>query len=118
MTPLQRITLRLDPGLVLERMILSRLSGRKRARGHAWLRSLLVQGFLAEGQWLRREGDRGGERAVRERSGIPPTDFACWLEGSKRSSERAPAPVTRVQATPATQPAGAKPFAYLRKVIG
>ena len=57
----QRLSLTLDPGLVLERLILRRLSGLKRKRGQDWLRSLLVQGFLAEGQWIRSECPRDSE---------------------------------------------------------
>ena len=54
----QRFSLTLDPGLVLERMILSRLTGLKRKCGQDWLRSLLVQGFLAEGQWAAARASR------------------------------------------------------------
>ena len=38
----KRLSLTLDPGLVLERLILQRLSGLTRKRGQDWLRSLLV----------------------------------------------------------------------------
>ena len=47
----QRFSLTLDPCLVLERLILARLSGFKRKRAQDWLRALLVQGFLVEGQY-------------------------------------------------------------------
>ena len=116
----QRFSLTLDPGLVLERMMLRRLAGLERKRGQDWLRALLVQGFLAEGRWLRYAGDRGGDRSNPERPNVPPTDFAGWLEGSTRSPERAPepAPVTRGQAMAPVQPTGDKPFAHLRKVVG
>ena len=116
----QRFSLTLDPSLVLERLILRRLPDLKRKRGQDWLRALLIQGFLMEGQWLRRECPSGSGGGARREHKIPPTDFARWLEGSMRSPQRTPepAPVTRVQATPSTRPAGEKPFAHLRKVIG
>ncbi len=62
LTEPKRLNLTLDPGLVLERLILQRLSGLKRKRGQDWLRSLLVQGFLAEGRWIRSDmrGQPGG----------------------------------------------------------
>ena len=122
MTELRRISFTLDAGLVLERLILKRLSGLKRKRGHEWLRSLLVHGFLAEGQWLRTESNRSGEGAAPRACGIPPTPFARWLERADRLPRRVPDP------TAASLPedtggagqgaSGEKPFAHLRKVVG
>ena len=79
----QRFSLTLDPGLVLERMILSRLSELKRKRGQDWLRSLLVQGFLVEGQWLRRErqSDRDGAAPARSHD---PNDAVRELAGARQ----------------------------------
>ena len=45
-SPPKRLSITLDPGLVLERLILQRLDDLQRKRGQDWLRSLLVQGFL------------------------------------------------------------------------
>ena len=66
LTEPKRLNLTLDPGLVLERLILQRFSGLKRKRGQDWLRSLLVQGFLAEGRWVSRDiaGQPGGTGAT------------------------------------------------------
>ena len=120
MTEPQRISLTLDPGLVLERLILKRLSGFNRKRGRDWLRSLLVQGFLAEGQWIRTESTGSGEGAAPQASGVPATAFAGWLERSPRP----PRPVSvKTSALPPAQIGSAtassgKPFAHLRKVIG
>lgn len=117
----KRVSIALDPGLVLERLILRRLEDLQRKRGQDWLRSLLVQGFLAEGRWLR-IGEPGecGSR-VSHGNPIPATPFARWLEGSRVNGggdhESAPRSVT-TPLTPPSVTAGNKPFAHLRKVIG
>ena len=119
-----RLSLTLDPGLVLERLILRRLSGLKRKRGQDWLRALLVQGFLAEGQWIRSECRRDNDRASSQEPRIPTSPFAGWLERTHTPVRRAvdPRAPTSTPASPittATSPgAEAKPFAHLRKVIG
>jgi hypothetical protein len=114
MTEPQRISVVLDPALVLERLILKRWSGIQRARGQAWLRSLLVQGFLTEGQWLRNEVG-----AAAMLSALPTTAFARWLGRPKRAPKRAPEPVpARPPQTDSGAEQGIKPFAHLRKVIG
>jgi len=117
----QRLSLTLDPGVVLERLILRHLSGLQRKRGQAWLRSLLVQGFLVEGQWLRSGGlgDRGS--APPRAPSIPATSFASWLECAHAPALRVetapPAPASPSRAS-AGGTAQTKPFAHLRKVIG
>ena len=122
MTEPQRISLTLDPGLVLERLILKRLYGFNRKRGRDWLRSLLVQGFLAEGQWMRTESGGSGEGVAPQASSVPTTAFAGWLERSRRPPGPTPAPAPTSVSPPeendcATASSG-KPFAHLRKVIG
>jgi len=117
----QRFSLTLDPGLVLERLILRRLSGLKRKRGQDWLRSLLVQGLLAEGQWIRSECTRNGERASTQEPKIPTTAFANWLQRAPatpapREAESAPMPIPGSPVT--SEAAVTKPFAHLRKVVG
>ena len=105
----RRLGVTLDPGLVLERLILRRLSDLKPKRGQDWLRSLLAQGFLAEGQWIRREAPRDGERA----SSAPIHRFPT---PAPHALESAPVPVS---ASPITNVStDLKPFAHLRKVIG
>lgn len=119
-----RLSLTLDPGLVLERLILRRLSGLKRRRGQDWLRSLLVQGFLAEGQWIRSECPRDSDRASSQEPRIPMSSFASWLERTHTPARRgvdpaAPTPPPTSPVTTATRPVSeTKPFAHLRKVIG
>ena len=125
----QRFSLTLDPGLVLERLILARLSELTRKRAQDWLRALLVQGFLVEGQWLQSERRGGRNGAAPIESAIPATPFAGWLGRADGPPLRTAVPetesvrptVTAVESTkasrvkPATQ---SKPFAHLRKVIG
>jgi hypothetical protein len=122
LTDPKRISLTLDPSLVLERLILQRLSGLKRKRGQDWLRSLLVHGFLVEGQWVRsnRDGTREKNSVPRETT-LPTTPFATWLERARPTdrSDAEPARATAMAAvvTPNTG-LESKPFAHLRKVIG
>jgi hypothetical protein len=122
LTDPKRISLTLDPGLVLERQILQRLSGLKRKRGQDWLRSLLVHGFLVEGQWICR--DRYGTReqiGVPRETTLPVTPFASWLGSAKPmgrlDTEPEKATATMAVVTPHTG-LESKPLAYLRKVIG
>ena len=117
----KRITLTLDPGLVLERLILQRLSRLQRKRGQDWLRSLLTQGFLAEGHWIR--GDIGGDKEtlVPRETTVPATPFGNWLKragsANRCPADATPAAVAAATPTPSIDP-DSKPFAHLRKVIG
>jgi len=117
----KRVSITLDPGLVLERLILRRLEDLQRKRGQDWLRSLLVQGFLAEGRWLRAGEPDSGEGHAHQAPAIPATPFARWLEGARstgRSDQELPPRSAAAPTTPPGATAGAKPFAHLRKVIG
>lgn len=121
LTEPKRITLSLDPGLVLERMILQRVSGLKRRRGQDWLRSLLVQGFLAESRWIRSERQREPDQWVPRGTPMPAAPFADWLgHAQSRNGARADAAPQVAVATTSIPDAkaDAKPFAHLRKVIG
>jgi hypothetical protein len=117
----KRLCITLDPGLVLERLILRRFADLQRKRGQDWLRSLLVQGLLAEGRWLRTVEPDSGEDRAPYAPAIPATPFARWLERSHANDRTDLEPKPRYVAAPTTPPsatAGAKPFAHLRKVIG
>ena len=121
LTEPKRITLSLDPGLVLERMILQRLAGLKRRRGHDWLRSLLVQGFLAESRWIRSDRQGNPEDAAPRATTLPATPFADWLERAQPVSPLktdVPAAVAMLSTPTRGADATLKPFAHLRKVIG
>ena len=120
-SPPKRLSITLDPGLVLERLILQRLDDLQRKRGQDWLRSLLVQGFLAEGRWLRIGEPVGGENCAPRGTAVPVTPFSRWLEGPRDTGRSAQGPAPRSVDGPTTPPrenSGAKPFAHLRKVIG
>ena len=120
-TTSKRLSITLDPGLVLERLILRRFADLPRKRGQDWLRSLLVQGFLAEGRWLRTVEPGGGEDRAPYAPAIPATPFSRWLERSHANDRTDLEPKPRSVAAPTTPPStssNAKPFAHLRKVIG
>ena len=107
--------------MAFEALILQRLQRIPTGRRQAWLRGLLVQGFLEECR-LRREAD--GEACAPRRTTAPRQGkaFAGWL------TERSPAPPPQsppaVKADlcdpprPAAVDTNDKPFAHLRKVIG
>ena len=117
----KRLSIALDPGLVLERLILRRLADLPRKRGQDWLRSLLVLGFLAEGRWLRTGGPDGVNAPEPHASAIPATSFALWLERAHANGRADHEPALRSVAASMTPPpanGSAKPFAHLRKVIG
>ena len=122
----QRITLRLDPEMLLEGLLLERLGGLPKHRRPDWLRSLLVSGFLQEGRVLReiRKGTGGPATLAANRdrpSGVPDTAFASWL-GRPASGSAGP-PTARPEALPVAEkpvaaPGGNKPFDHQRRVIG
>ena len=117
----KRLNLTLDPGLVLERLILQRFSVLKRKRGQDWLRSLLVQGFLAEGRWVSRDIPGNRAELVPRETTVPATPYANWLERAhpvnRPNAEMVPTAARAATPTPSASP-DAKPFAHLRRVIG
>jgi hypothetical protein len=121
LTEPKRLNLTLDPGLVLERLILQRFSRLKRKRGQDWLRSLLVQGFLAEGRWVSRDIPGNRAELVPRETTVPATPYASWLERAhpvnRPNAEMVPTAATAATPTPSASP-DAKPFAHLRRVIG
>jgi len=122
----RRISVRLDPGMLLERLVLEGLAAIPKSRQQDWVRSLVVQGFLAESRVLR-QVQKGSavpaNETVREEkpAGLPPSAYANWLrQPAKRpaSSRRAVAETTRHSPTPGVPRDGGKPFTQLAKVIG
>ena len=117
----KRLSITLDPGLVLERLILRRLAALQRKRGQDWIRSLLVHGFLAEGRWLRSGEPGGSHSSVPVEPAVPTTPFSRWLQGAHDNGGSDQEPSPRSAEAPTTSPStssNAKPFAHLRKVIG
>jgi hypothetical protein len=120
-----RIHVRLDPGMLVEAMILERLNALPKRRHQDWIRYLLVQGFLAESRVFRQLDGTASENRVAARpvqqsprSGF---DFAKWTDRS--SNSRAVPSVNRDvprddRPSSPKQPGASKPFAQLRKVVG
>ena len=120
-----RVSVQLDPGMLVEALILQRLNAVPKRRHQDWIRSLLVQGFLAESRLVRQlNGTAPGNQATEhraQRSRRSGFDFSEWLGRSAN-----PKPVVR--ATPdmrkedplgfVEQGRSDKPFAHLRKVVG
>jgi hypothetical protein len=122
----QRLCIRLDPAMLLEGLLLDRLSLIPKGRRQEWLRGLLVQGYLWEGRTSRgAQGDTevarpGGEQA-KGKGAASATAFAGWLarpqapvQPAVPKGSRPPRPVPSMS----TKSRGGKPFAHLRKVIG
>jgi len=122
----QRLCIRLDPAMLLEGLLLERLSLVPKARRQEWLRSLLVQGYLWEGRTSRSakvdaEATRPGGEQAKSKESAPATAFSSWVARPGAPAQPAVPHDSRPSrggpSTP-TKPAGGKPFAHLRKVIG
>ncbi len=119
----KRVSLRLDPGLVLERLILSRLGALSKSRHEPWLRSLLVQGYVLESRVAHHlVGNALGEGSASGAvgRGVPRSAFASWLRSGPPEKEACGQSVARAKAVRPSQIVAttAKPFASLRNVIG
>lgn len=124
-TATKRISLRLDPALAVEALLLQRLQALPRRRRSEWLRSLLVQGYLAESELTGQL--HGGVAATLDAPRRPPLmptaafSFATWRAGPAR---REPIPDAPRAVAPEAVPVPVvptrtdKPFAHLRKVVG
>ena len=121
----RRVSVRLDPGLLVEALILKRLDTVPKRRHPDWIRALLVQGFLAECRVARQLKEPAAEHSFAKRR-MPPSlgpgfDFG---DGFARSvNAKRDIGVNRHvsnQAPPSPVVAGGadKPFAHLRKVVG
>ena len=121
----RRVSVPLDPEVLIEALILARLEALPKRRRADWVRGLLVQGFLAESRVLR--SLQAGASAKGDEQYRPPPiaaagfTFGAWgrwpvpAEPAMRTGpdigryERSGVPKT-------DQPC--KPFAHLRKVVG
>ena len=121
----QRVNVQLDPGMLVEALILQRFQSLPKRRQPEWIRSLLVQGFLAESRLVYQLNGMAPQTQVASdrvkqspRTGF---DFRDWTGRSARLK-----PVARVipdlpEADPprcVQQINSTKPFAHLRKVVG
>lgn len=121
----RRVTVRLDPGLLVEALILKRLNTVPKRRHPDWIRALLVQGFLAECRVVRQLAGTASEHAFAKRRMQPsPGSGFDFGDGFARSANaKRDMGVNRHVANkfpPSPVAAGGvdKPFAHLRKVVG
>ena len=121
----RRVTVRLDPGLLVEALILKRLNTVPKCRHPDWIRTLLVQGFLAESRVVRQLKGTAAEHPIAKRR-LPPSPGSGFNFGDGFALSMNPQRVARAnrdvsnQAPPSPVAAGDldKPFAHLRKVVG
>lgn len=118
-----RISLPLRSEIPIERLILERLQSLTQRTRQQWLRSLVVEGFLLECRMLHNTAGRwsGGSPVptLGHRPMPPSAPYALQAAprstGNPKPSTLGPTADPTVAATP---PSNAKPFAYLRRVIG
>jgi len=63
----RRVSVRLDPGMLIEALILKRLNTVPKRRHPDWIRTLLIQGFLAECRVVRRLNGIAPEHLIAKR---------------------------------------------------
>jgi len=121
----RRVSVRLDPGLLVEALILKRLNTVPKRRHPDWIRALLIQGFLAESRVVRQLKGTASEHPVAKRRVQPsPGSGFDFGDGFARSAnpKRIVGTNRHVsnEVTPSPVAAGCvdKPFAHLRKVVG
>ena len=103
----RRVTVRLDPGLLVEALILKRLNTVPKRRHPDWIRALLVQGFLAECRVVRQLKGTASENAIAKRrmqpspgSGFDFGDGFARSANPKRDRESKPSRVKQSPAEP------------------
>lgn len=110
-----QITFMLDTRVSLEALVLNRLQRMPKTRRQEWLRGLVIQGFRRECQVI---NDMQPQAATVGTQAVLQTDFSRWLTQASPAREQTP-PVSLACSTKVLAlPAGNKPFANLRKVIG
>jgi hypothetical protein len=122
----RRITLRLDPMMISEGLIVDRLDKMPKVRHQAWLRSLLVVGYLQEARVfsaLQNKHATHADAPLNEmrKNCIPPSNYSRWFGQSRHQtdlpSDGGDKQMPDEPQTPRASVSG-KPFAILRKVIG
>jgi len=117
-----RISLSLDPGMLIEGLIIRWLEALPKRRHPDWVRSLLAQGFLAESRMVQQLRSASAEPSA---SGRPPRQtarpglaFGAWLGSSAAAGHRSAQPTDQLRPVPGLSSGTDKPFAHLRKVVG
>ena len=121
----RRVSVRLDPGLLVEALILKRLNTVPKRRHSDWIRALLVQGFLAECRVVRQLKGTAAQHPIANRrvqsspgSGFDFGDGFAQSTTPKRI-ERKNLQVSNQVPTSIVVTGGVdKPFAHLRRVLG
>ena len=121
----RRVTVRLDPGLLVEALILNRLDTVPKRRHPDWIRALLIQGFLAECRVVRQlKGTAAQHPIAKRRVQASPGLGFDFGEGFARSANaKRDIGVNRhvankFPASPVAAGGVDKPFAHLRKIVG
>ena len=121
----RRVSVRLDPGLLVEALILKRLDTVPKRRHPDWIRALLVQGFLAESRVVRQLKGPAAEHPIAKRR-VPPSPGSGFDFGEGFARSVNPQRVMGVNGhvanefppSPVAAGGADKPFAHLRRVVG
>ena len=121
----RRVTVRLDPGLLVEALILKRLNTVPKRRHPDWIRALLIQGFLAECRVVRQLNSTASENPIAKRrmqpspgSGFDFSDGFAQSTKPKRIERKNFHVSNQVPTSNVVTGGVVKPFAHLRKVVG
>ena len=121
----RRITVRLDPGLLVEALILKRLNTVPKCRHPDWIRALLIQGFLAECRVVRQLKGTAAQHPIAKRRAQPSSgsgfDFGEGFAQStkpKRIETKNPHVSSQVPTSNVVTGGVDKPFAHLRRIVG
>ena len=121
----RRVSVQLDPGMLIEALILERLNTLPKRRHQDWIRTLLVQGFLAENRVNRQLSGKAAESPVRRQrvprshgSGFDLGDWHLRSVNSKPVVSASPDVPKEASPRPVKDSGAEKPFAHLRKVVG
>lgn len=124
-TPRRRVSVPLDPEVLIEAVVLARLEALPKRRRADWVRGLLVLGFLTESRVLR-SLQTEASAAVDEEQRLPWVAAAGFTFGEwgrrpapAEAAMRAGSGIGRSErpGAPKTDQPG-KPFAHLRTVVG
>jgi len=121
----RRVSVRLDPGLLVEALILKRLNTVPKRRHSDWIRALLIQGFLAESRVVRQLKGTASEHPIAKRR-VPPSPGSGFEFGDGFAQSTKPKQIERKNLHVSNQVPTSKvvtggvdkPFAHLRRVVG